>query len=236
MQEIIFKTSARVYETMKSAWQDKGTSYAMLGQVFRWVERYLESGRIVIEPVLFIGSDPLKRKIMYMLNMNKIVEHLWKFIECEMTNRLVPFFNPNSKTHSTGDMPTWWTTKHREPLKKSHISHCTFDSTWEATEACKIEKNPNVSAFAKNDHLGFGILYTYAGVPHYYYPDFLIKLANNKTLVLETKGQDSPQVQAKHAALTEWIETVNSLKEYGEWCGDISFNIADVDGIIGKYL
>ena len=172
---------------------------------------------------------------MYMLNMNQIVQHLWKFITCEMTTSLVPFFNPSSKVRSTGDMATWWTTKYREPLKKSHISHCVFDSTWEATEAYKLEKNPHVVAFAKNDHLGFGILYTFNGVPRYYYPDFLITLDNGKTLVLETKGQDSPQVQEKRKALEEWIDTVNSLKEYSEWCSAISFNVADVDGIIETF-
>jgi len=236
MQEIIFRASARVYEIMQTSWKDKGTPYAMLGQVFRWVERYLESNKIIIEPVLFMGNDPLKRKIMYMLNMNKIVEHIWKFLECEMTTRLIPVINPGGKVRSTGDMPTWWTSKHREPLKKSHISHIVYDSTWEATEAYKIEKNPHVTAFAKNDHLGFGILYTFAGVPHYYYPDFLIKLDNGKTLVLETKGQDSPQVQEKRRSLEEWIETVNSIKDYGQWCSDISFNVADVDGIIKRWL
>jgi type III restriction enzyme len=236
MQEIIFRTSAQVYERIPTNWKDKGTPYALLGQVFRWVERYLESGKIILEPALFIQDDPLKRKLLYMLNMNKIVEHLWKFIECQMTNRIVPLFNPNSKVRSTGDMPTWWTTKHREPLKKSHISHIVYDSTWEATEAYKLEKNPHVTAFAKNDHLDFSVLYTFNGVPRKYYPDFLIKLDNGKTLVLETKGQDNPQVQAKKAALAEWVEAVNSLKEYGEWCSDISFNVADVDGIIDKYL
>jgi type III restriction enzyme len=236
MQEIIFKTSASVYETMPSNWKDKGTPYALLGQVFRWVERYLESNRIILEPALFIQNDPVKRKILYMLNMNKIVQHLWKFIECQMSKRIVPLFNPNSKVRSTGDMPTWWTTKHREPLKKSHISHVVYDSTWEATEAYKLEKNPHVTAFAKNDHLGFGVLYNYNGVPRTYYPDFLVKLDNGKTLVLETKGQDSQQVQAKQAALAEWVEAVNSLNEYGQWCCDISFNVADVDGIIGKWV
>jgi len=207
----------------------------MLGQIFRLVERYLESDKIIIEPYTFYNNDPLKRKIMYKLNMKKIVEHLWQFISFQMTTNIVPYFNPTRKIRSTGDMSTWWTTKPREPLKKSHISHFVYDSTWEATEAYKIEKNPNVFAFAKNDHLGFGILYTFGGVLHYYYPDFLIKLINAKTLVLETKGEDSPQVQAKRLALAEWIETVNSLKEYGEWCSDISFSVADVDGIIAKY-
>ena len=236
MQEIIFKTSARVYETMKSEWKNKGTPYILLGQVFRWVERYLESDTIIIEPVLFVSNDPLKRKIMYMLNMNQIVQHLWKSLECQMTTKLVPYFSSNGKTRSTSDMSTWWTTKYREPLKKSHISHCVFDSTWEATEAYKIEKNPFVISFAKNDHLGFCILYTYEGISHYYYPDFLIRLNNGKILVLETKGQDSPQVQEKLRALAEWIETVNLLMEYGEWCSDISYNVADIDGIIAKHI
>jgi type III restriction enzyme len=220
---------------MKSSWKDKGTPYAMLGQIFRWVERYLASGKIEIEPPLFY-SDPLSRKIMYMLNMNTIVEHLWKFIECEMTTSLVPFFNPASKTRSTVDMPTWWTTKYREPLKKSHISHCVYDSAMEAAEANRIEKNPNVCAFAKNDHLGFAIQYIFNGISHSYYPDYLIKLNNGKTLVLETKGKETDEVQEKRRSLEKWITAVNSLKEYGEWCSAISYNIADVDGIIEGYL
>jgi len=83
--------------------------------------------------------------------------------------------------------------------------------------------------------LRFGIHYTFNGVSHTYCPDFLIKLNNGKTLVLETKSQDSYEVQEKCSALEEWVKAVNSLKDYGEWCSDISFNIADVDGIIDKY-
>ncbi|GHV70940.1 hypothetical protein AGMMS49928_20680 [Spirochaetia bacterium] len=236
MQEIIFRTSAQVYEAMQSSWKDKATPYALIGQVFSWVERYLGSGRIILEPVLFIQNDPLKARLMYMLNMNRIINHLWNFITLQETEQTVPVFDPNHKTRSTGDMPTWWTSKHREPLTKSHISHVVYDSTWEATEAYKLEKNPHVTAFAKNDHLGFGIFYTFEGISHYYYPDFLIKLDNGKILVLETKGQDSPQVQTKRAALDEWVEAVNSFKEYGEWCSAISFNVADVDGIIQTFI
>jgi len=234
MQEIIFKTSAQLYETLTASWKNEVTNYAMLGQIFRLVELFLESGKIEIEPVLFL-TDPLKRKLIYMLHMEQIVQHLFNFFECEMTTKLIPYFNPASKTRSTGDMPTWWTLKHREVIKKSHISHCVCDSTWEATEAYKLEKNKHVTAFAKNDHLGFVISYNFNGVTRSYYPDFLIKLDNGKTLVLETKGQDSPEVQEKRKALEQWIATVNSLKEYGQWCSAISFDITDVDGIIEMY-
>jgi type III restriction enzyme len=234
MQRIIFSTAAQLYEGLQSSWKGKGSPYALIGQVFGWVEKYLASRKIRIEPPLF-SMEPLKVRIMYMLNMSRIVEHLWQFIICEETEALVPLFDQNKKVRSTGDMPNWWTSKPNVPAKKSHISHCVFDSTWEDTEAYRIENNPHVKAWAKNDHLGFGILYTWAGITHTYYPDFLIKLANDKTLILETKGQDSLQVQEKRRALAEWIEAVNALKEYGQWCSDISFNVADVDGIIEEY-
>jgi type III restriction enzyme len=234
MQKIIFSTTAQLYEALQSSWKGKGTPYALIGQVFGWVEKYLASNKIRIEPPLF-NMDTLKVRIMYMLNMSRIVEHLWKFITCEETEALVPLFDQSRKVRSTGDMPSWWTSKPNVPTKKSHISHCVFDSTWEDTEAYRIENNPHVKAWAKNDHLGFGILYTWAGITHTYYPDFLIKLDNDKTLVLETKGQDSPPVQEKRRALAEWIDAVNTLKEYGQWCSAISFNVADVDGIIEKF-
>jgi type III restriction enzyme len=235
MQKIIFNTAAQVYEAAKSSWKNKAMPYALIGQVFGWVEKYLVSGNIRIEPALW-NMDPLKVRIMYMLNMSRIVEHLWKFIILRETELFIPLFDPNKKVRSTGDMPSWWTAKPCMITKKSHISHCVFDSTWEDTEAYRIENNPHVCAFAKNDHVGFGILYTYSGVTRTYYPDFLIKLDNGKTLVLETKGQNSPLTEAKRRALAQWTEAVNTLKEYGHWCSDISFNIADVDGIIEKYV
>jgi type III restriction enzyme len=235
MQEIIFRTTAQIYEAMQSSWKDKGTSYALIGQVFKWVEKYLASDRIRIEPPLF-ALDTLRVRIMYMLNMNRIVEHLWNFIRLQETERIIPIFDPNKKIRSSGDMPTWWTTKPCIITQKSHISHCVFDSTWEDTEAYRIQNNPHVIAWAKNDHLGFGIMYIFEGVVRTYYPDFLIKLNNGKTLVLETKGQDNAMVKEKRRALAEWVEAVNALKDYGQWCSDISFNTADVDGIIGKHL
>jgi len=235
MQTIIFDTARRVYDMSQDSWKEKGTAYGLLGQIFHLVERYLESDKIIIEPAMFYNNDPIKRKIMYILNMMKIVQHLWKHIEMETVTRRVPYFDTSKKIGSTGDMATWWTTKHREVLNKSHISHCVFDSTWEFTEACKLERNENVVAFAKNDHLGFAIQYTYGGIVHKYYPDFLIKLKNGKTLVLETKAVDSAQAHEKRQALKEWVETVNSLAEYGEWCSAISYNVADVGGIINKF-
>lgn len=235
MQRIVFEASGQVYDLMKTSWQNEATKFALLGQVIRLVEEYLKSGAIVINPPLF-NTDPVRQRIIYMMNMNKIVQHLWSFIKLEQTEKIAPIFDPNKKIRSTADMPTWFTSKPCYITKTSQISHCVFDSAWESTESYVIEKNPHVTAWAKNDHLGFEILYVFDGVVRKYLPDFLIQLDNGKTLILETKGQETRRDKEKRKALSEWVSAVNSMGEYGEWCNDVSYNIADVDGIIGKYL
>ena len=234
MQRIVFETSGQVYDLMKSSWKSEGTKYALLGQVIHLVEKYLKSGAIVINPPLF-NTDPVRQRIIYMMNMNKIVQHLWGFIKLEQTERIVPIFDQNKRVRSTNDMPTWFTSKPCYITQHSQISHCVFDSAWEATESYVLEKNPHVVAWAKNDHLGFEILYVFDGVVRKYTPDFLVKLDNGKTLVLETKGQETRRDKEKRKALAEWIAAVNQCGEFGEWCNDVSYNVSDVDGIIGKY-
>lgn len=181
------------------------------------------------------NTDPVRQRIIYMMNMNKIVQHLWGFIKLEQTERIVPIFDQNKRVRSTNDMPTWFTSKPCYITQHSQISHCVFDSAWEATESYVLEKNPHVTAWAKNDHLGFEILYVFDGVVRKYTPDFLVKLDNGKTLVLETKGQETRRDKEKRKALAEWVAAVNQCGEFGEWCNDVSYNVADVDGIIEKY-
>lgn len=235
LQTIIFKAASSVYDLMKSSWQNEGTKFALLGQVICLVEEYLKSGAIVIDPPLF-NTDPVRQRIIYMASMNRIVQHLWSYIQLEQTEKVIPIFDSNKRVRSTADMPTWFTSKPCSITKKSHISHCVYDSAWEATENYKLEKNPHVTAWAKNDHLGFEILYIYDGVVRKYTPDFLIRLDNGKTLVLETKGQETPRDREKRKALAEWVQAVNDLGDYGQWCNDVSYNVADVDGIIKKYV
>jgi type III restriction enzyme len=235
MQRIIFETAGEVYDQMNAAWQSGGTKFALIGQVIRLVEQYIASDAIKINPPLFI-TDPLRRRILLMMNMNKIVQHLWSFIKLELTESLVPVFDPGKKVCNTGDMTTWYTSKPCSITQHSHISHCVFDSTWEATESYRLEKNPNVAAWVKNDHLGFEVLYVFDGVVRKYYPDFLIRLTNGKMLVLETKGQEKRQDIEKRKVLEEWICAVNELETYGQWCSDVSRDVADVDGIIQKWM
>lgn len=235
MQSIIFKVAGQVYESMQASWQNAGTKYSLLGQVIRVVEEYLQSDIIVINPPLF-NTDPLRKRIMYMVNMNKIVQHLWSFIKLDQTERIIPIFDSSKKVRSTADMPTWFTSKPCCITSHSQISHCVYDSAWEATESYKLENNPHVVSWVKNDHLGFEIVYVFDGVVRKYTPDFLVKLDNGKTIVLETKGQETRRDKEKRKALAEWVEAVNNWEDFGVWCNDVSYNVADVDGIIAKHL
>ncbi|MDL5503628.1 MAG: hypothetical protein QSU88_10465, partial [Candidatus Methanoperedens sp.] len=103
---------------------------------------------------------------------------------------------------------------------------------WEASEAFELDRNPNIDAWVKNDHLGFEILYIFKGEVRKYRPDFLIRLKNRKLLILETKGQDSQQDKTKREFLDEWVKAVNQQGGFGEWTWAVSKDPADVSGII----
>jgi type III restriction enzyme len=119
--------------------------------------------------------------------------------------------------------------------KLTHYHQCVFDSTWEASEAYTLDRDPHVQAWAKNDHLGFEVVYLFNGVVRKYRPDFLVRLANGAMLVLEVKGQDSAEHRAKRQALEEWVAAVNMHGGFGTWAWDVSRDPADVTGILRKH-
>ena len=98
-----------------------------------------------------------------------------------------------------------------------------MDSGWEKYAANVVEAYPKVAAWVKNDHLGFRILYLWNGSKRKYIPDFSVRYASasGKTLVLEIKDVDSPQDQAKCAALAQWVEAVNAHGGFGTWARDV---------------
>lgn len=55
------------------------------------------------------------------------------------------------------------------------------------------------------------------GQPHVYEPDFLVKLSNGTTLILEIKGQLHIDVESKHQAAKRWVSAVNNWRKLGKW-------------------
>ena len=72
-------------------------------------------------------------------------------------------------------------------------------------------------SWAKNDHLGFEIYYLWQGSLHTYFPDFIIKFADNRYLILEVKGRKTDQDSAKWTAAKEWVRAVNLNGNFGAW-------------------
>lgn len=229
MQRIIFETARDIFDQMKPDW--KGNRELLLAQLIRLVEEFISSEKIQILP-LFFNQDDMKRRILITLNMNKVVQHIWEAIRFENTESIVPVFDADRPIRSTGDTRSWYTGKPCEPARKSHINFCVVDSTWEATEAFELDRNPDVDAWVKNDHLGFEILYIFKGEVRKYRPDFIIRLKNGRYLVLETKGQDTQQDKTKREFLDEWVKAVNQNGGFGTWLWAVSKDPADVAGIL----
>jgi type III restriction enzyme len=55
------------------------------------------------------------------------------------------------------------------------------------------------------------------GIDHSYEPDFIVRLANGVTLVLEIKGFEDDLSKAKHNAAGRWIAAVNNWGQLGVW-------------------
>jgi type III restriction enzyme len=131
-------------------------------------------------------------------------------------------------------MLPWYTGKPCEPTQRSHINMCVFDSRWEASEAFELDRSPHVAAWVKNDHLGFEITYSFRGVIRKFRPDYLVRLANGTTLVLEVKGQDNQEQQTKREFLAEWVRAVNSQGGFGTWAADVSHYPSDIHEILAR--
>ena len=136
---------------------------------------------------------------------------------------------------ATGDMQPWYTAKPCAPGERSHINFCVYDSAWEAGEAYTLDCDPNVEAWAKNDHLGFEVTYLFQGGVHKFRPDFLVQLANGTRLVLEVKGQDSQKDRAKRGYLAEWALAVNEHGGFGRWAADVSLSPSDLPDVLARH-
>lgn len=232
MQKIVFETARDVFDQIKPSWS--GGKDELLAQLVHLVDRFLSSDRVSIYPSGF-GNHELRHRLLVTLNIGLVVQHIWEGIRFQNSEALTPVFDDERPIRSTGDMPIWYTGRPCELTKRSHISHCVFDSRWEASEAFELDRNKNVAEWAKNDHLGFEVLYTFKGVVHKFRPDFLVKLVNGSTLVLEVKGKDTYQDRTKREALAQWVRAVNEYGEFGKWACDVSFIPSDVKGILTKH-
>jgi type III restriction enzyme len=231
LQRLIFVAARKAFAAMAKPYQ--GNPEFLVFQLIRLVEQFFESDRLEI-PSLF-HQEPLRKRILFALNIDKVVQHVLAHVQQQNAERMEPVFDEDMPIGSTRHMRTWYTTKPCQETVKSQISHVVVDSTWEHYTAQVLEDSELVATYVKNDHLGFQVYYLWNGSKRRFIPDFLIRLANGTTLVLEIKGEDSEQNRAKRSALDAWVRTVNAKGGFGIWTWDVAFEPAKIHDILQKH-
>lgn len=231
MQRLLFTAGRKGFERLQAKFS--GRPELLVFQLVRLVEQFLASDRLVI-PSQF-HQEPLRRRILISLNMDLVVQHLLRYVTEQNLESSDLVFDEDHPIGSTREMRTWYTTKRCQPSARSQISHVVVDSAWEAHAANVLDTDPHVEFWAKNDHLGFQIHYLWGGARRRFLPDFLVRLTNGMTLVLEIKGEDNEQNRAKRGALDEWVKAVNAKGGFGLWCWDVAFEMATLQDILAKH-
>jgi type III restriction enzyme len=98
--------------------------------------------------------------------------------------------------------------------KKSVFNRIIGDSHFELEFANFLEQCSDVISYAKNYlTVHFKLDYVNAdGDISNYYPDFLVKLSNEKVVVVETKGREDLDVPLKMKRLRQWCEDINAIQ------------------------
>lgn len=231
MQRLVFKAAEKALAETERTFT--GTRPYLAGQLIRLMERFMASDRIQVASV-YHGED-LRRRILIALSLDRIAQHLVRFVNQENAERIELVFDEEQPIGSTGYSRVWYTTRQTRPMRKSQISDLIVDSAWEAYAAEQFEMSDLVQAYAKNERLGYQIQYLWNGSRRRFIPDFLVRLSNGKTLVLEIKGVDSEQNKAKRDALDLWVRGVNAHGGFGVWCWDVAFEMAQIRDILARH-
>jgi type III restriction enzyme len=109
--------------------------------------------------------------------------------------------------------------------KKSVFNRIIGDSQLELHFAGFLEDSSDVLSYAKN-YLAVHFKLDYVnsdGDISNYYPDFIVKLSDKHTVIVETKGQEDLDVPLKMARLRQWCEDINGMQS------DVTYDFVYVD-------
>jgi type III restriction enzyme len=245
LQTILFQLTHRVVDELLSPTRGQDDTktrvmrlksrHQLFPQVFRFVQEYVQ------KRVNFNGVD--ERELGLEKYTQLVVERLRDSIhpdEASGEAPLLPVLN-RYKPHRGTAAVDFTTMRPVVETKKSHINSVVQHSTWEGDTAQVLESdeaNDIVVFYARNDHLGPTIPYEYLEATHSYEPDFLVRLSNGVTVILEIKGYEfdnTEQINHKHSAAKKWVAAVNNLGDFGRWdfvvCRDVGLLLARLEAL-----
>lgn len=189
--------------------------HQLFPQVYRFVEEYIAT------KVDFQGAEPAELGLDRYVR--RVAERLRDAIhpdESQGEPPVLPVLNRYKSIGTSADV-SFKTTKSCRPTRRSHVNQVVQDTaTWEASAAFRLELAADhglVDYYVRNEGLDFVIRYEYMGIDHGYEPDFLVRLKNGITIVLEIKGMETDQDRAKHNTARRWVEAVNNWGQLGTW-------------------
>ena len=184
---------------------------ALFPQVLRVVQEYIRTR---------LENDVHPCEVGLQMYAQRVVSLLLDAIQPDETKGetpLLPRLNRYKPIASTASVH-FKTVKPVQAAARSHINYVACDAgSWEQAAMFQLEASPHVACYARNERLELNIPYEWYGMPRVYEPDFLIRLVNGVTLILEIKGGPRPETEAKHQAAHRWIAAVNNWGKLGRW-------------------
>ena len=244
LQTILFEISRQIVARLTDPQEEKRAKFRyqarheLFPQVLQIVERYVQTR------VDWSGAnDP--RELGLQLYADQVLERLCDAIEPDESSGeppLLPVIN-RFRPHGSTSEVIFNTTRPCHPTQRSHIDNVVLDTlTWERSASFTLEASRVVNFYARNDdgaspseetsHLDFGIPYEMLGVSHIFYPDFLVRLLNGVTVILEIKGMLGEREEAKFQAARRWVSAVNNWGRMGKW----AFHVCRDPQMLGREL
>jgi type III restriction enzyme len=185
-------------------------------QVLEITEQYIEK-KVKVKPGASIDEIALRRY------SDSIVSRLCDAIQPDVQSGEAPLLPRIERYRPFGSTSEVRFSSLKEAFGtvRSHVSHVVVDSGWEHKVAYELDKNSDVVAYVKNDHLDFTIPYEWEHEVHPYIPDFIIRLRlkddSEINMILEVKGYETEKDRAKKPAAQRWVSAVNHHGGFGRW-------------------
>jgi len=106
---------------------------------------------------------------------------------------------------------------------KCHLNYMVADTeSWEQKMAQSIEDMEEVICYVKNQGLEFAIPYVIEGEEKKYYPDFIVRLKDQRgdmlNFIVEVTGEKRKEKASKVAAARNlWVPAINNHGGFGRW-------------------
>ena len=222
MQRLVFRLAADLVTDIDK--RDKPWVFPQMAQIVR---------DVIATKVEYAPGVKDERELCNLRYVAELRNRILACLRSEERDGLLPVLNQYDPIGDT--TVNFQTAKPAEPTTKSHISHVVWDSKLELEMARALEQNDRVVAYAKNERVFFEIPYRWQGTTGRYRPDFLVKLDNGATLVIEGKGRKTERDDAKLTAAKRWTRAVNQWGKLGRWEFGICFTEGELRALIDQH-